>query len=95
MGNQGFESSGPRLIVKTPGFWSPHGAHRAIFRSASREGRIENSPAIHRWVVASRYAESRRDGRARSSSVPTGLDGLAGQYPAMNRWAIFGRPHGR
>ena len=53
------------------------------------EGRIENSPAIHRWVVGGHGSESRRDGRAKCCAVPPGLDPLAGRIPSDESLGYF------
>jgi len=61
----------------------------------------EDSPAIHRWGQRTRETSPGRDGRTQVQPTPTLSDFLSSlsglrphstPLPAMNRWAILGRP---
>src|SRR5258705_7609782 len=55
---------------------------------ASREGQMENSPAIHRWVGGNE-TEQVPEGRQRESFVPPGLVRLACQVPSDESLGYF------
>lgn len=71
-----------------------------LARFQSPSGTKDNSPPIHRWVADWNRNESRqgRQNPVLFSDVffrPSGAWGIFGRdNPAINRWAIFGRPGG-
>ena len=60
----------------------------------------DNSPPIHRWDARRVWNESRQGrksmfGLSHAFFRPSGARGnFESVYPAINRWAIIGRPYG-
>ena len=86
-------------LVQSPIWFVAARRHLVVFISKAHRAK-DNGPAIYRWVSGRQGNESRQ-GRKNTPALPHNFFRPCGAWtgsfaivPAINRWAIVGRPYG-